>query len=700
MDALAEKIDEATGVAGSGQTHLTEVAEMISKAGKEGSAAVDDVFGDTLQVLAAGREVNIGSQNFQVVFKQGQPTLYEILDKSLLETLQLHGVRDFKGLSKLAEKTSFATKLFSSLITHNPAFIAVNFLRDTNSATFNSVHGFIPIWSSVKGFAKAVRNNEAYREFIMAGGGSTTRLKTQGFGEQKTFLNLGSEIRESALKRFWSKGKGSYENFVQLTETAARFAEYNMAIKSGSSTTAAAYLAREVSTNFSQRGSSLILNNYAANTAFFNAGLQGIYRAGRRVGENPKKVALIATAQLGLPAYGLWSMNSQYEEYERESNHVKDLNYLIPNFKNFSSQETLNALTEWAFGDGPPPALDEDVPFIYIPKPYDFGQIATFIEGTLETLKKGRSNELINAFGRSITNVLPGTHLPTLIQPVGDLLTNRNFFGAHIVPPYHLSTRLPEDAVLPSTGDLAKWVSSTVSSVEQLFGKSRQQADFLTPIEAEYLIDFYTPGLLDLAETWVGSTLRDTQKGAAPEGLKGRDRISQNPLMNLITVGTSSVTRRFMSSNPTPGNALTEQLWDLKERADRVIGSDRFSEKNFFNVTGLKKNWEKNSEEHQLLRAMSPTLAAAAEHYREFQLQIQIYRDHPDLDSKQKQERIVRLRRMQSTLIEQTVRGLQNMRGSEVLHKNFFSRVFDSVGDSFEEGTLDNELGILGLSKE
>ena len=68
---------------------------------------------------------------------------------------------------------------------------------------------------------------------------------------------------------------------IKNTEYATRMGEYKLAKAAGFSDVGAAFLGREVATDFGMKGSSAFLNAVNRNTMFLNASIQGLYRTGR-----------------------------------------------------------------------------------------------------------------------------------------------------------------------------------------------------------------------------------------------------------------------------------------------------------------------------------------------------------------------------------------------------------------------------------
>ena len=137
--------------------------------------------------------------------------------------------------------------------------------------------------------------------------------------------------------------------------------EYQLAKAAGFSDIAASFAGREVATDFGMRGSSSIINAINRNTMFFNASIQGLYRTGRVLFEQPKRAAAVITATIVAPEIALYHINNKHKEYSLVPNQVKQLNYLIPNYTVDENGQKI---------------LDPDLPFYAIPKPYDLGVFA------------------------------------------------------------------------------------------------------------------------------------------------------------------------------------------------------------------------------------------------------------------------------------------------------------------------------------
>ena len=90
--------------------------------------------------------------------------------------------------------------------------------------------------------------------------------------------------------------------------------EYQLAKAAGFSDIAASFAGREVATDFGMRGSSSIINTINRNTMFFKASIQGLYRTGRVLFEQPKRAAAVISATIVAPEIALYHLNSKYKD--------------------------------------------------------------------------------------------------------------------------------------------------------------------------------------------------------------------------------------------------------------------------------------------------------------------------------------------------------------------------------------------------
>jgi hypothetical protein len=533
-----------------------------------------------------------------IVYRNGKAEVYEIIDPNLAQT--------FKGLSDNgADRVMFGfgpkgifskyARYASQAITYSPPFVAFNAIRDTLAGTINSAFGispkgFKPVYSSAKGFVSAVRHTHAYKKALLNGMGYSSRSETEAFMPKniKDLVKQGSKLGifsdttnyyNNILGKYFRKigggGWRGYKRIVQSTEYATRMGEYQLAKAAGFSDMGAAFLGREVATDFGMKGSSAFLNAVNRNTMFFNASIQGLYRTGRLFFENPGKAASLISATIVAPEIALYHINSRHKEYSLVPDQVKQLNYLIPNY---TTDENGNRI------------LDKEVPFIAIPKPYDLGIFANVATGIMDGMYKRSDGVTKKYVAESFSQITPGLPIPAGVRPFIEMMFNKNFYtGAPVIGLYELR-RLDELQARGTTRDIAKRFSTFGSNIAAFAFRTKEGAKKpvpLSPIEMDYLIGAYFTGIMqypfDILESAnlgkvpvLGKVLgpaqdflrgkRDELEGSKPT--KREDEADFSSFENALSV----VTRRFKVASPIKRseyhkewNKLIQRAKDLKQ---------------------------------------------------------------------------------------------------------------------------------------
>ena len=556
----------------------------------------------------------------------GLPTYFEVNSKAMMETFET--MSDPSGFTKVIGMFRRYSRLPAKAITYSPPFIAFNFIRDSMTAMVNSAFGFIPAWSSARGFGltytgnkdgsnmkkviNAHQRNNSFRMALVNGLGFTSRAETEwnpmaSLGETE-IERYGNSSATAWYKknlnfiggRYIKNGIEGYVDFVGRIEYASRLAEYHYAKKSGLgiSSTAAAFMGREISTDFAMRGSSKILQGYSAHTMFFNAGLQGFYKGARTLfKEQPDKAIAVIFTGVVLPEILLWNLNHEYREYRDVPDEVKMMNYLYPNYVN-----------EKADGSH----LHEDgtrkvEEFLAIPKPYDFGLFANAATAIMEAVYTKSPGVMTQYLYHSLGIMMPGLSLPTLVNPGVSLFTNTNWQGDPISPTgfakkldrlkYKSNTR---ESVIQFTNFLYK---ITGNEGVALRGDGKMGVT-ISPIIIDYMVNSYFTGLASYPFDIADALLWDEdQFGALPTERGDRSDLFRQPW--------SIVTRRFRVQVPVKNSKNIKKLYEIKNRADKIKDMKSLSEKDFREVLNLEGQID--IPEVQELLAVSPFLSSIAD---------------------------------------------------------------------------------------
>lgn len=642
--------------------------------------------------------------------EDGKLVAFEILDEDTAKMFGAMGPQFSK--SALLKPFSRISGLFGAAITRDPRFFTFNILRDTISSPINSEFGFIPVYSTLKGLKDIYSDQELFREAIINGLGFSTRVITEG--ADVSLLKSSSKLLKTSygrkmfnivdkigLKFALNTAKG-YTKFVDSLELASRISEFQLAKKAGLDDIGAAFAGREITTDFGNRGASELLRSYSRYTVFLNAGLQGVYRAGRRIKENPKKL-LGAVGVLVAFDLGQHVTNLNFKEYQQLDDRSKELNYLFPNFK-----DTGQAL-QWVQSGLDPqflPELDEELPFIPIPKPFDYGQVGTFTIGLYDMIRTANPAYGPQAFTNFIQNIMPiretmVPQAPTAVQPLLDLLINKNFRGKDITPIYMKSLEKTEQ-YFSSTSETAIAASR---GLRDTFGFNDSP---LSPIEIDFLLNGYMPGLLQIPKSILETKVRQEVKAPA----RARERKFQEIVrldpksfvgglrdtpLEPIAVGTINFARRvvgrFTSINLDKQNAHINRLYEIKREVDKVVTSREKAISDVSRLLRLKRELDINGEDfsdvfserdkqflasQQVFSDFSATLLAGNE-------LIRVIREREDMSPDQKRIQIDLIQSQNREIAFQLINQLQNMRDLDELFSGPFGVKKDTGENPFFE---------------
>ena len=386
------------------------------------------------------------------VLLDGQEYLIEVQDEKLANAINKKFKQHQEQLFNTSQKMRNATRFMSAVLTqYNPEFAASNFARDFQVAlaTLTAEHPEL-VGSFLKNFAACqpavwqyafndkVRDRAVFRdselgrylqEYFKAGAAT-------GFSYMQDLKSLRQDfdamVNESNLRRGIKGAVGTLSMLTEVSETAVRFAGYVSARQNGMGINEAAYLSKELTTNFDRAGE-VADSGWMSWFSFFRATLNGNIKFLKALKKMPLAYSLIAAAYVAMgmlnqflnpddPDDEVWA-----GDYTRESNFVIG-KWRIPtaHFLRMFFAAGVNA-AKWMQGEK------------------SFGE-ATYNTATFAT------NELLPDYldvmnwtdwdsdtGRMTMpwdgdNYKKGVRgfIPTPISPIADVWANRDFMGATI----------------------------------------------------------------------------------------------------------------------------------------------------------------------------------------------------------------------------------------------------------------------------
>jgi hypothetical protein len=355
--------------------------------------------------------------NVDFYLEGGKKRFFEIADALLWESIKELGPRPHN--LALAIAGGFAHALRRG-VTLAPPFALSNFVRDSFHAFTLTKGQMFPIAPALKAMFDRFTNTPDYWLYVINGGGFARRFEAEGqLVNQPGLQSLDPRKVVSGVKGVFA----AYDATLSAAEYANRIAEFRTNVKKGSSLRQAAYLGRDVSTDFSMRGSSDFLRLFTVSVPFLNARLQGLYRLARATGEmrgNRPRVKWQETLSftsralmvVTVPSVVLYLMNRDDERYRNQPDWVRDLHWFVPT------------------------GVGED-DYVLIPKPYEVGMIfGSMVERAMEYLYENDSAELANAIGWIFMEAFSLNPMPQAYAPIDELRTNKDFTGAPIIPEY------------------------------------------------------------------------------------------------------------------------------------------------------------------------------------------------------------------------------------------------------------------------
>lgn len=254
--------------------------------------------------------------NILTYFQSGRAQYLQVDDPTLLRAVQSIRRPELLGFLKV---WNGLREWKQRWITRGPGFMFANLWRDAAMASVMSRTGHIHFGKAVRGLVGALRQDQDYRDFIANGGGGagvrmtlqdTERLMIQharktGFDPRRLIITPMSALR-------------ALDSIGRNLEIASRLGEYKAARKKGASARHAAYLGREVSTDFAMRGDSRNLQFLTNTIPFFNAMMVGGDRLYRGVFYDPsnKMATVMKMSMVAMASAALYSINRQIAQYQ------------------------------------------------------------------------------------------------------------------------------------------------------------------------------------------------------------------------------------------------------------------------------------------------------------------------------------------------------------------------------------------------
>jgi hypothetical protein len=537
-------------------------------------------------------EQNKNRPDVVTVRENGKDAYYKVADPLLVQSLQALNIPQIPGLDILAKPAEFLREM----VTRDPAFIGASVLRESLSAWITTGQKLTPVASGVNQFVKILANaSPTVQALRRAGIGSGYEFKGD---VQATAGEFGRQLKEKAgemtaaqkavmpLRAMWD----GLDKASTAADLSTRAAVFERVMQETGNEAEAIYQAMEV-INFSRKGSSPIIQIFAAIIPFLNARIQGLdllYRAG--FGELASATKVAQQKAFMLRSLALFGTTAMYyalvqdeEEWQRADQETRDNYWIIGNMK--------------------------------FPIPFELGVIFKVIPERIMayTMGEDTGQQVLNSIGRNIAGTLSFNPIPQAVLPLVEASSNYSFFLGRDIVGMGKKDLAPEFQTSEGTSQIAIQLGQTLGII---------------PNE-DRLCDPWLHGAMGTyAITAMDSIIRSED-----DATKATWRLDQIPVL-----------KRFMISDL--GAGTVNEYYDLREKLDEVVRTSNQLERTG-NIEALQEYLKDNGQVlgiKDYIRSLDKDMKSL----RESRMAINMSRMEPD----QKREALDSLRRAEISLTE------------------------------------------------
>ena len=430
------------------KTSYEETVDALEKAGVDTSALSKP---ELEEVVTFWRMRAPEGNDIVSVMHQGKPVYFRVKDKPLLRSILALGPDRHSWWMRMLMAPK---KALTSLVTLDPAFMAANTIRDSFSAWVISDSPIKPGWDSMRGFAKSLKNDPIKLSIMVNGGGTGHYNNMKESEVRRAFLRMTREERDGFMASIIDspmKLARLYKDIGRASENANRIAIAESATKRGASPAEAAFQALDIM-DFGLRGDSKALAFFLDTVPFMNARIQGLYRLGRGLMNDPKRVATHGAMIIGA-TLALLASNWDDDRYWDLPDWDRDMYYHL-----------------WIAGR-----------HIRIPKPFEVGQIfSTMPERMFQFVAKdGDGNILKKRILSMIGDTFAMNPIPQAFKPLAERAMNRNLLTGGKIISQGDEYKSPEQQYNNFTSALAREIAQAAPDNAPEWLRSPKTLDFL-----------------------------------------------------------------------------------------------------------------------------------------------------------------------------------------------------------------------------
>ena len=585
------------------------------------------------------------ANNVVSVQVKGKRQYYYVHDTGVMRGMDNVSPTQWTSLMKILR---FPKRVITLMITRMPDFIFKNWFRDIWHSVVLQRHGqVLPVWDSVRGWAKAIAQDATYRD-VLSGGGMFDSGYVNASDPKQTNLAIRKKLMGRGRHNVLDtprKLANFYMRIANGAENAHRLVVYQKALKHTGSRKQALFESRDLM-DFSVRGANPIVRFLAETVPFWGARVQGISRTGKGFTESPFLTTLRAFP-ITLASMALYGINRDDDRYKGLNDYQKRMYYHF--------YDVFQPGDHWQ-----------------LPKPFEVGAIfSTTPEILMEyalSQEPDRGKAAAHAIYWTAREMLSlGPEIQAL-TPIYELLTNENLF-----------TEAPI---------LTEWEKQQDPST---------QASYRTSKSIQAIADSMPPGTPDWARSpkqlehlvrgYLGSVMDYVLVASDMIYYKAHEDEAQPPTMRWDETPFMKAFRREPKGKY---DRYQESMYDVLEEANKIHNSINKLKKTP-GVAAREEARELREENMALLYARGPT-NKAAQKVREINAALRATYAHPTMSPTDKRARVDMLLESKSKAAE---RAYDYRPGGQ---KNKFDG--GSAKDSYYDQVTDFLMDLVGKPKE
>ncbi|MDG4721142.1 LPD38 domain-containing protein [Thalassospira aquimaris] len=541
----------------------------------------------------------------------GKPQYFRVNDPLLLSSMTSLGTDKVHWLVSIL---GYPKRWLTTGVTATPGFMLRNFIRDSLHGWVVSGERFRPGIDGFRGAMRSYREDTALVSIMAAGGGSGGFFRTQSRDVAKMLSSVhGKNAIIDSPKKAWEWWK----RVGQATENANRLAIYDSVLKDTGDVAEAAYQALDIM-DFSMRGDSAVIRFLIGTIPFLNARMQGLYRLGRGMKQNPKAFLLrggLITAATML----LYSLNADDDRYDELPEWEKDAYYHIFLDRIFP-EEALKAA-----------GIPFDEFHIRLPKPFEVGALFSTIPERATRLAQGKDD--LSKYGERMWSMLRDTFavdLPQFVKPLAEQWANEVTFTGSPIIPERMQDLEPEAQYDARTSELAKQIGD---ALPDFMGDAKSPKRIEAAVRAFFgSYGVYVMGIADeILDPVVGNPVEPDLRG---------DQLPE--------IGS------FIRQQPLQSTRFVSEFYDLKSDIEAVAKT--YKQYRSQGQIDDAKELSKDGGDRKI--AMAGWMRRKAKQMSGINKKIREIEESRQLSSSQKRSQIDQLSEQRNELAEQVVKAL------------------------------------------